>query len=334
VTNNGHVYVSWRSFASVGFEPNAIQYVKSTSCGATFSPAATFAPFIPNDAVDVADPEQVPSQSASDDPVLREAAPKEASLARDCGDFASHCQSGYTFFRRDTQVRATADQTDTAHEYVYFVYDATKDAEVSTGTTYGTDGAGKGGQAAIFFTRLDGATGAFTTPKVLDAQVTGHQVFPDISADGGVLVAMWWDSRNDPVYDVTRPIGNAATGFTTASLDVYTTRSSDRGLNWSAAQRLSSVTSNPNYEQFSNRAVPFAGDYLWVSSVGSSAYAVWTDWRDTVAGTDPREASAEDNDGADVKQCRRFSSSTGVWSGDTCPHAGGLDQNIYGASVP
>src|SRR5438105_8775347 len=82
VTGNGHVYVSWRSFASVGFEPNAIQYVKSTGCGAKFSPAITFAPFIPNDAVDVVAPEPVPAQSASDDPLFSEAAPKEASLAR------------------------------------------------------------------------------------------------------------------------------------------------------------------------------------------------------------------------------------------------------------
>jgi hypothetical protein len=48
-----------------------------------------------------------------------------------------------------------------------------------------------------------------------------------------------------------------------------------------------------NYEQFANRTVPFAGDYLWVSSVGGFAYAVWTDWRDTVAGRDPRERTAE-----------------------------------------
>jgi hypothetical protein len=92
---------------------------------------------------------------------------------------------------------------------------------------------------------------------------------------------------------------------------------------------VSDVTTNPNYEQFSNRTVPFAGDYLWVTSLGSFSFTTWTDWRDTVPGTDPREAGAsEDSDNADVKQCRVFSG--GVWSGDLCPHAGGLDQNIYG----
>ena len=57
----------------------------------------------------------------------------------------------------------------------------------------------------------------------------------------------------------------------------------------------------------------------------------WTDWRDTVKGTDPREGSGS-TEGADVKQCRTFNPATG-WSGDQCPHDGGLDQNIYGAKA-
>jgi hypothetical protein len=94
------------------------------------------------------------------------------------------------------------------------------------------------------------------------------------------------------------------------------------------------LRSNPNWEQFVDRTVPFAGDYLWVSMVGSTGFATWTDWRNTVAGDDPREADADDNDGADVKQCRTFDSTTGTWSGDQCPHAGGLDQDIHGARLP
>jgi hypothetical protein len=87
--------------------------------------------------------------------------------------------------------------------------------------------------------------------------------------------------------------------------------------------------------------VPFAGDYLWVTSLGSFAYGVWTDWRDTVQGLDPRE-SPEDEDAAtaDVLQCRVLDTiptkkgSVKAWSGDLCPHAGGLDQNIYGDLSP
>jgi hypothetical protein len=191
-----------------------------------------------------------------------------------------------------------------------------------------------GSQSAVYFIRLDGATGAHTAPRLLDNQARGHQLFPDISADGGVLHAIWWDSRNDPAYSPARPVGNHASGRTVPSLDAYASRSTDRGGSWSASVRLSDVTSNPNYEQFADRTVPFAGDYLWVTSVGDFAYGAWTDWRNTVAGADPREDGDSDHDSADVTQGRTFDPATGTWSGDQCPHAGGLDQNIYGDHAP
>jgi hypothetical protein len=176
---------------------------------------------------------------------------------------------------------------------------------------------------------------------VIDNQATGHQVFPDISADGGVLHAIWWDSRNDSCYSVTRPIGNCADGTTVPSLDVYGATSADAGATWTDKSRVSDVTTNPNYEQFDNRAVPFAGDYLWVTSIGNFAYSAWTDWRNTVQGTDPRETT-EDADAttADVHQCRTLSTIQtkkgpfSFWSGDLCPHDGGIDQNIYGDLAP
>jgi len=68
-----------------------------------------------------------------------------------------------------------------------------------------------------------------------------------------------------------------------------------------------------------------------VSSFGSFAFGTWTDWRNVVAGTDPRESGG---DAADVKQCRAFDPPTGTYGPDTCPHAGGLDQNIYGDLLP
>jgi hypothetical protein len=66
--------------------------------------------------------------------------------------------------------------------------------------------------------------------------------------------------------------------------------------------------------------------------MGTFAFGAWTDWRDTVAGTDPREPASSDN--ADVLQCRTFDTAAALWSGDTCPRNGGLDQNIYGRITP
>ena len=325
ITHNGHVYVTYRQFADVrsNSSTDAVIYQKSTDCAASFSQPVQIAAFEPYDATDISD---------------------TGDLAGSCGDFAFHCQSGYTFFRRTTQVRGTADQFDAGHEYVYIVYDPSKPGtEVPSGTTYGSVASGDlpvkyhqniGSQSAVYFTRLDGASGAHTTPVLLDNQAVGHQLFPDISADGGVLHATWWDSRRDPNYSAQRPVGNAPGGVTEAALDVFGTKSTNGGLTWASATQITDTLSNPNYEQFSGRTVPFAGDYLWTTSLGDFAFTVWTDWRNTVQGVDQREAS-EDEDGttSDVLQCREPTASGGL-SGDKCPRAGGLDQNIYGDRAP
>jgi len=319
---------------------------KSTDCGNTFAPPVLVTPFTENDAQDQSAPEPMPQpQSQRDDPFFHDEAGSEAgaSTARDCGDFSDACTSGYTFFRRDTQVRSTADQLDATREWVYIVYDATKpNTELPTGSTYHTTEPGMGGQAATFFVRYTGTTGAHTPPVVIDNTSAGHQVFPDISADGGILHAIWWDSRLDACYSVTRPIGNCADRTTVPSLDVFAAKSIDRGATWTGKTRVTDFTSNPNWEQFDDRSVPFAGDYLWVSSLGDTAYVVWTDYRNTVKGTDPRETPEDEDAGtADVVQCRVTLTSTDKkgnaiksWSGDRCPHAGGINQDIYGDKAP
>ena len=343
VTGNDNVYLFFRSFASGrGPEGDAIYYVKSTDCGATFTRPILLTPFIPSDAKDESAPEPIPAQSRPDDPMFGEGSESaDQGISRDCGDFADACASGYTFFRRDTQERATADQFDTVHpDRLYVVYDATKPGtEAPTGTTYYTTRPGFGGQAGIFFIRVNGATGAKEIgPTLIDNQPAGHQIFPDISADNpsaatrGTLHTIWWDSRFDGCYSVTRPIGNCADRRTVPSLDAWGAVSTNFGASWTST-RVSDVTSNPNYEQFDNRAVPFAGDYLYISSLGNQSFGVWTDWRNTVQGTDPREIPEdEDNTSADVLQCRVFTN--GAWSGDRCPRNGGLDQNIYGDGTP
>jgi hypothetical protein len=346
VTGNGHVYVTLRQFEAQGQQQDHVMIVKSTTCGATFGNPVAIADFIPYDAQDESDPEPIPMpQSQRDDPLFGEGEEgTDAGRARDCGDFGDHCTSGYTFFRRDTQVRSTADQLDAAHEWIYIVYDPSKPGtQTATGTTYGSITPGTGSQSGVYFTRYDGASGSHTTPALIDAQGTGHQLFPDISADDGVLHALWWDSRNDSCYSPARPVGNCADRRTVPSLDVFAATSANHGDTWTGHAKLTDVMSNPNYEQFDNRAVPFAGDYLWVTSLGSFAYGVWTDYRNTVQGTDPREATEdEDNTTADVVQCRvvltsppdKKGNTSNSWSGDRCPHAGGLDQDIYGDKAP
>jgi hypothetical protein len=332
ITGNGHVYVTFRRFS--GAKKNvsdAVLITKSTDCGKTFSPPQTIRTFTPYDASDVPDPEEATAPSSGPEEPMEEEV--EGGGARDCGSLDAHCASNYVFFRRDTQVRSTADQNDTGSENVYIVYDPTiPGTEVPTGTTYGSVGTGTGSQSGVYFVRYNGATGASTAPAQVSPQARGHQLFPDIAVDGGTLHALWWDSRNDPAYSPKRPIGNFDGGTQSAgALDVYSSKSSDRGGTWAASTRLTDVGSNPNWEQFGGRTVPFAGDYLWIDAQAGQTFGAWTDWRNTVGGVDQREP-ASDVTGADVLQCR--APVDGTWGPDTCPRAGGLDQDIYGDHTP
>lgn len=347
VTGDGHVYVTYRQFADVRSNStvDAIDYNASTDCGASFTAPQLVQPFEPYDPTDISAPEAPGASPIRDTGTETPEQPAPGSVVGDCGDFDSHCVSGYTFMRGGTQARSTADQQDKTNDYVYVVYDPSiPGTEVPSGTTYGSitseDLPDKyhqnvGSQSGIYFFRLDGATGAHTTPVLIDDPRGrgGLQRFPDISVDGGSMHAIWWDSLNDACYSPQRPLGNCANRSTVPSVDAFAASGSTATLAWSPATRLSSATSNPNWEQFSGRTSPFGGDYLYISSVGAFSYGLWTDWRDVVAGTDPREAGDSDLDGADVKQCRA-QNPDGSFGSDTCPYTGGLDQNIYGDVTP
>src|SRR6266540_1871945 len=141
----------------------------STTARPSWPEPVPITPFIESDAKDERAAEPIPQpQSQPDDPGFGDEAGVDAGTARDCGDFSDACTSGFTFFRRDTQVRSTADQLDGTREWIYIVYDATKPGtEAPTGTTYHTTGPGMGGQAATYFVRYNGANGTHTDPAVI-----------------------------------------------------------------------------------------------------------------------------------------------------------------------
>jgi hypothetical protein len=180
-----------------------------------------------------------------------------------------------------------------------------------------------------------GAT--WSVPAPLDPQAVGHQWWPNLEYDKstGTLVAVYYDSRFDPSYSPNRPPGNLVDGTSVCGvpgsstcnvLNTFIATSRNGGASWATTQ-VSSVGHQPEYEMFSNRTVPFHGDYLWIDANGGTVFGVWTDNRDVVPGTDIRETP----DGFDVHQCRADATSP-----DTCPNAGGLNQNIYGfgATLP
>lgn len=327
INGDGTVTVTWVS-ASRKSGQDSVRYAVSTNGGATFSPARTLTTFTSYDAQDVAAPTASRPVSGPD----FEGGEVEAAgaTARDCGVLSAACESDYIFFRRTTSPRSSADQTAPGNPLVYVVFDpVVPGSEVPTGTTYGAIEPGVGGQSAVYATAFNPRTGTKKEPVRVDEQQVGHQLFADVVADSGAVHVIWWDSRRDTCYSPARPIGNCANGDLTPSLDVFGATLDPATLTAGGITRLTDVTSNPNWDQFGGRTVPFAGDYLWVDSAAGRTYATWTDYRDTVPGNDPRTTATR----GDVLQCRT-ERPDGTFTGDTCPRDGGLDQNIYGDLSP
>jgi hypothetical protein len=332
VTSDGTVFVAWRSFSGRGAQQrDAVVWAKSTNGGATFTKPATATGFIHWDVGD--------------------------GSSRDCGDGPSACESGYVFFREDSQVRITADPTDAAHpQAAYVVFNATvPGTQTPTGSSYGTVEPGIGSHGQLYFTTtLNGGTGWTAPARITPGRTVGHQFFPDIDANAGQLHVVWQDSEDDtatgppdtpsggdfrtvPIANrwvEDNPPGGVSVGAGIGVETQYAT-SGDLGATWSTPETVSSASQMPQYEQFGNRDVPFFGDYNYISAVGTTVFMTWTDQRDpaeTKPGTDPRYTNGDGTDGFDVHQCR-LQSADGSWSADNCPNAGGLDQNIFGAIV-
>ncbi len=259
INADGTVTVTWHAFRTSGQFLDALRYAVSVDGGATFSAARTAAQFENYGAIDTL---------------------VTGGGARDCGDLTSACVSGYHFFRHDSGPRSAADQTNPADHTVHIVIEAVvPGSEVATDEpTYGVTQRGVGGQGAIYAMTLNPRTGAKTGLIRVAPEATGNQLFPDVAVDQGVVHVLWWDSKNDTCYSPKRPIGNCADKSVVPSLDTY-------GATLGAAQaavglsRISDVRTQPNYEQFGGRTVPFAGDYLWVDSAAGTTYSVWTEAR-------------------------------------------------------
>ena len=360
VTRNGTVFVAWRQFEfnpqSAQAQDNAVAWVKSTNGGRTFTKPAVARPFLHWDLTDhFGAPEfagrvRHDSCRAADYTLGACRAPEPAFHARDCGDGALACTSGYVFARSASQVRITADPTPSGNpNAAYVVYDASvPGSQTPTGTSYGSIEAGVGSQASIYFIKTTNGGQTWSAPARIDPQAVGHQFFPDIDADSGRLHAVWQDSRTDCAagppttpsggdfrtvpfsnrWVAANPPGSERCGSgPNQGLHAVHARSTTDGASWTSTI-VSTAATMPQYEQFGNRDVPFFGDYNYVDAAAGSVLMNWTDEREAVPGADPRYTNGDGTDGFDVIQCRVFAS--GAWSADNCPNAGGLDQSIFG----
>jgi hypothetical protein len=232
-----------------------------------------------------------------------------------CGDGPFACPSGLTYARFSSQSAVAADGTG-----VHVVWSAETAA----------------GQAKIFVRNSPDGLSWPSAPLTLDGAATGHQFFPDIASAAGTISVIFQDSRSDPAYSPSLPPGDTATGANSGNVVHAILARSSNGVSWTE-QQLSAAGSNPNWEVRGSVRSPFFGDYNYVSAVGSTVRATWSDSRDLVPGSDPRETGAsDDHDGFDGFQtcawtpndinAPAYSSPT---IADSCLSQGALDQNIY-----
>jgi hypothetical protein len=290
----GQVYVSWfaqfsGTFGQGGNTMAGAAFTSSSDGGQTFSKARIVVQFNP-----------FTSGAFS------------GNGSRDCGDAPFACPSGETFPRFDlAQPTITTDNSTTGNGAVYMAFMAALPS----------------GQGQTQFVKSTNGGADWSAAAAVDSQPVGHQFFPWITASAGTLSVVYYDSRHDGSnYSPGRAPCNSASGVGSACLGVWYSSSTDGGATWSH-QELTSVLTNPNLEQFGGRLIPFFGDYIMVSAVGSSIAAVWTDQRDAVVGGGPdgNDVAGDPAAGGAVKCTSSLS---------TCfDGTGGLDQNIYTANV-
>ncbi|MBA3635245.1 MAG: glycoside hydrolase [Actinomycetota bacterium] len=326
VEADGNVYVTYRTFPIGSRRSAGLAFNRSTDGGASFGKAQLIRNIT----------EYFPSDGA-----------------RDCGDGPYVCPTEYVFHRVPLEPRVTSDQSGELPG-VYLTYNAIRPGSTKPSkTSFTSAGPGAVGQSLVYVIRTTNNGVSWSQPKAVDAAPAGHQFFSDIDAHSGEVALVWQDSRTDPAYSVQRPIGNtaAATSSGTNIVNSFFTHSGN-GIAWADSTKVSSASHQSQYEMFGSRDIPFHGDYNWISLANTNpdnpdsplrAYMTWSDNRDVVPGTDPRE---DEQDGFDVQQCRvdlgentqsrddgPLARRDAPFTGDNCGNGGGLDQNIYGSSL-
>jgi hypothetical protein len=308
VAPDGAVYVTATTMDASGAGSDVL-LARSVDGGATFTPFTRVAHVKPfNSAAFAGTGNRV---GAADE--------KQHNFSAPCGDGAFACSSGFTFSPIRTLSAVAADD-----DGVHVAWSA----QLASG------------QAKVFVQSSPDGVSWPRPPVVVDPVREGHQWYPDIASADGVLRVVFYDSRADRAYAPNRPPGNTATGMSSGpSVDTYEARSLNGGRSW-VGRRLSTVSQAPGLNAQMGARAPWLGDYLYVSAVPGGSYAVWADSRDVVRGVDARGGT---KDGFDVAAACHWLPATEDLPGgypfvspasqSDCLSQGGLDVNIYGASL-
>jgi Neuraminidase (sialidase) len=172
--------VSWRDFEGNSPKKNfGVSVVRSSNAGATWSKPKVIA--------------TLPGYNPFDG-------------ARDCGDGADACPSGFVFSRVPLEPRLTTDPTGRLPGVYSVVQAAVPSTIVPSTSSYasvgGPSASGLVAQGAVYLMRSTDNGKTWSAPYRVNNSSVGHQFFPDADALDGRLVVIWQDSRVDPAYSV------------------------------------------------------------------------------------------------------------------------------------
>jgi hypothetical protein len=145
------------------------------------------------------------------------------------------------------------------------------------GTVHLAWGQWNGTDADVLYVRSTDEGATWSTPIRMGDVQAGHQFFPSLDVDGSAVHVAWNDSRLDA-------------GGTISALDVFYNRSADAGASFTADERVTDVSFDPNtVSRFPVFCQAFIGDYLDLDAVGGMVAAIWTDNRNAVNPLTPSE---------------------------------------------
>jgi len=140
----------------------------------------------------------------------------------------------------------------------------------------------------------------------------GHQLIPSITAVGGRLSVVWYDSRSEPAFTPAGPVSGqcppaATTGRRCSGMDVFYNQADTAAagpLAFGRELRVSDRSFNPNLFGSIKAISPFIGDYITVVSDAVTAYVVWSDNRDINPGANAQEDASTATDPPELVNAR------------------------------